>query len=89
MTAPREMTPSERSLRARAAAYALHSKHDGRRLTANARAAFDDRFVRQVDPDGTLSPAERARRAQCAKKAYFSALAARSARARRQRRQHK
>ena len=79
-------TPGERRLQARAAAYRLHSLYDSRDLTANARAAFRDRFVRQVDPDGVLPEAERLRRAECARKAYFAALAAKSARARRARR---
>lgn len=82
-----EPTPAERSLRARAAAYRLHSLYDSRDLTANARAAFQDRFTRQVDPVGTLPLAERQRRAECARKAYYTALAAKSARARRIRRQ--
>jgi hypothetical protein len=43
-----------------------------------------DRFERQVDPDGTLKPEERARRAGHARKAYFTRLALRSAQARRQ-----
>jgi hypothetical protein len=80
-----EPTPAERSLRARAAAYRLHSLYDSRQLTANARAAFQDRFAKQVDPDGILPEAERQRRAECARKAYYAALAAKSARARRQR----
>jgi hypothetical protein len=80
-----DLTPTERSLRARAAAYRLHSLYDSRQLTANARAAFQDRFARQVDPDGILPEAERQRRAECARKAYYAALAAKSARARRQR----
>jgi hypothetical protein len=37
----------------------------------------------QVDPDGVLSPAERARRAGHARKAYFTRLALRSAQAQR------
>jgi hypothetical protein len=78
-------TPTERSLWARAAAYRLHSLYDSRVLTANARAAFRDRFVRQVDPDRILPEAERQRRAECARKGYYSALAAKSARARRRR----
>jgi hypothetical protein len=81
-----ELTPAERILRARAAAYRLHSLYDSRELTANARAAFQDRFDRQVDPDGVLPEAERRRRAECARKAYYTALAAKSAKARRQRR---
>jgi hypothetical protein len=77
------MTPYERVLRARAAAYVLHSHRDSRELTAPARKAFNDRFEREVDPERLLDTAERARRAQAAKKAYFTRLAMRSARARR------
>jgi hypothetical protein len=80
-----ELTPAERTLRARAAAYRLHSLYDSRELTANARAAFRDRFAKQVDPDGVLPEAERQRRAECARKAHFAALAAKSVRARRAR----
>lgn len=81
--ASREMGPAERTLRARAAAYKLHSLRDGRELTANARRAFDDRFVDQVDPERVLPEAERRRRAECARRAYFAALAAKSVKARR------
>jgi hypothetical protein len=80
-----ELTPSERSLRARAAAYRLHSLYDSRQLTTNARAAFRDRFARQVDPEGVLPETERQRRAECARKAYYAAVAAKSVRARRAR----
>jgi hypothetical protein len=79
------MTPSERVLRARLAAYTMHARHDTRETTAAARAAFLDRFKREVDPDGTLSAAERQRRAAAARKAYFTRLALRSAQARRRR----
>lgn len=81
-----ELTPAERRLQAKAAAYRLHSLYDSRHLTANARAAFRDRFEKQVDPDGILPDAERKRRAECARKAYYAALAAKSVRARRARR---
>lgn len=81
-----ELTPAERSLLARAAAYRLHSLYDSRDLTANARAAFRDRFATEVDPDRILPEAERQRRAECARKAYYTALAAKSARVRRSRR---
>jgi len=50
-----------------------------------ARAAFLARFDREVDPDGTLDPAERARRAEHAKRAYFLRLSLRSAQVRRAR----
>lgn len=59
-------------------AHALHASHDSRELTAPGRAAFDRRFDLEVDPDGTLSPEERARRADHARKAYFAKLALKS-----------
>jgi hypothetical protein len=58
---------------------------DATARTAPARAAFDDRFVRQVDPDGVLPEAERRRRAEALKRAYFAKLALRSAQVRRRR----
>ena len=79
------MNPAERVLRARLAAYALHTKYDARETTAAARAAFMDRFEREVDPEGQLSVEERRRRATAARKAYFTRLALRSAQARRAR----
>lgn len=71
------------SARHRAAAFTLHSKHDSKELTKRARAKFMLRFERQVDPDGELTPAERARRAAQAKRAYFVALGELSGKARR------
>jgi hypothetical protein len=44
------------------------------------------RYEREIDPDGTLDPGERARRAEYAMRAHMSRLALRSVRARRQRR---
>jgi hypothetical protein len=78
------VNPAERVLRARLAAYTLHAKYDARETTT-ARAAFMDRFEREVDPDGQLSVEERQRRAAAAaaRKAYFTRLALRSAQARR------
>ena len=51
--------------------------------TQKARDAFLARFEKQVDPDGTLDPAERHKRAERAKRAYFLRLAEQSAAARR------
>jgi hypothetical protein len=45
-----------------------------------------DRFEKEVDPDGILAPAERAKRAANARSAYYKRLALKSARARRARR---
>jgi hypothetical protein len=81
------LSATERTMRARAAAYRLHSQYDSRELTVKARAAFNERFLREVDPDGSLPEAKRLRRAACARKAYYTTLAAKSARARRARKQ--
>jgi hypothetical protein len=51
--------------------------------TAPARAAMDAKFEREVDPDNTLLPAERAKRAEHARSAYYKRLALKSAKARR------
>jgi hypothetical protein len=78
---PLTLSPSERSLRARAAAHALHAQ--GGTSTKAGTAAFLERFERAVDPDGSLPPEERARRAEHARKSYMSSLALKSSRARR------
>lgn len=81
------LTPAQRSLRARLAAHVSWANTADRAArTAAARKAAMDRFDRQVDPDGVLPPQERARRAAHARKAYFARLALRSANARRARR---
>ena len=79
------LTPSERTQRARMGAYSLHAQRDPRETTRAARATFLGRFELQVDPELTLEPAERARRAEAARHAYFAGLALKSARARAQR----
>jgi hypothetical protein len=52
-------------------------------MTGAAHRGFRARFEREVDPDGTLPPAERAARAERARRAYMLTLAARSAAVRR------
>lgn len=71
-------------LRAKIAAH-VRWAHEPNRAAATraARQAFADRFEREVDPDGVLDPAERARRADSARKAYFTRLALKSAQSRR------
>lgn len=81
----RPLTPSERTLRARLAAHTLHSLYDSKELTKPARAKFEQRFLDEVDPERTLTEAERNRRAQRARAAYFTRLAMKSAQARRRR----
>jgi hypothetical protein len=54
--------------------------------TEPGRKGFLARFEREVDPDGVLPEAERARRAEHARKAYMQKLALASAERRRNRR---
>lgn len=86
MSTDEEHQAGLRRLRARAAAYAMHAKNDSRETSRPGREAFLARFECEVDPDGTLDPDERVRRALAARRAYFTRLAARSAAARRARR---
>jgi len=78
------LPPSERVLRSRVAAHESWAKTPDRAArTAPARKALLDRFEREVDPKGELTPAERAVRAEHARKAYFARLAFKSAQSRR------
>jgi hypothetical protein len=78
------MSDSVQSLAASIAAHESWAKTTDRAArTANARRAMLDKFEQQVDPDGTLQPAERARRAEHARKAHFKRLALKSVQARR------
>lgn len=80
------LPPNERTLRARLAALTLHSQVDSREHTAPARAASPGSLTYwdlKVDPDSSLDPKERTRRAEAARRAHFTKLALASARARR------
>ena len=80
-----ELSPAERSLRARQAAQVKWAHQDPVEGTAKARHAFLARFEEEVDPDRTLLEPERLRRAESARKAYMTGLALKSAKARRKR----
>jgi hypothetical protein len=81
--AKQPLTPTQRILRAKAAADASWANTSDRSArTEPARRAALARFERQVDPDGELSEEERQRRAASARRSYFRYLALRSARAR-------
>lgn len=83
MSVPESLTPQERSLRARLAAYTMHSLHDPRETSKPGREAFLAGFLDRVDPDRVLPEGERLRRADCARKAHMQRLALASSRARR------
>jgi hypothetical protein len=75
------MTPEQRTLRAKIAAHSLHAQ--GKTNTAAASAGLEAKFLRDADPDGTLSPAERAVRAAHLRTVHFLRLSAAGAEARR------
>jgi hypothetical protein len=81
-----DVSPAERSMRARLAAHTLHARRDARQTTATARVRFLAKFEREVDPDGALDPRERRRRAEHARRAYFIRLSLAALEARRARR---
>ena len=79
------LTPQERRLRGQLAAHTRWAACEDRTAaTAAATKASLGRFERQVDPDGTLPPEERAKRAESAKKAYMAKIQLAAAKARRQ-----
>jgi excisionase family DNA binding protein len=74
-----------RSAIARIGGFSRAAMYDGREVTTQARAGFLRRFEAEVDPERTLPPQERERRARAALKAHMGRLALRSAEARRRR----
>jgi hypothetical protein len=80
------MSPAPKPLRQLIGSIGAHESWartpDRTARTANGRRAFLDRFEREVDPDGTLAPEERALRASHARTAYFKRLALKSAQVR-------
>jgi hypothetical protein len=78
---PLSLSPTERTLRARMAAHAMHAA--GKTSTTAATAAFLAKFEAQVDPNSELAPAERRRRAEHARSSHMARLGLRAAKARR------
>jgi hypothetical protein len=84
------LTPEQRSLRSRIAAYATNARHDGRAITTAARSAYHDSFLLghqcRVCPavvlPSTLSNDERMRRAGLLRHAHYARLALKSSRVR-------
>jgi hypothetical protein len=78
------LTPAERTMRARQAAYISWANTENRGArTQPGRDAMWEKFYDQVDPERKLTSAERHKRAVSARKAFFAGLALRSAKARR------
>jgi hypothetical protein len=76
------LTAAQRKLRAQLAANTRWSREDPAPTAARGQAGLLARFEREVDPDGTLSPQERARRTQAALRAHMKRLALASSKAR-------
>jgi hypothetical protein len=76
-----DLTPAQRTLRARVAAYARASRY-GPEVT---RPAFEGRMAKlaaEVDPEGTLPEIERQRRAYALMRSQMSALSLKASRKR-------
>ena len=80
------LTPAERTLRARAAGLTFAATHDVREHMKAAQSASPGQlsyWEREVDPQGELDDVERRRRADCARRAHMAKLALASVKARR------
>ena len=81
------LTAEQQRNHGRIGAYKMHSRNDVKVVSAPGRKAaenkLDARLLTEIDPDGTLPEAERARRLGYARKAHFSRLALKSAQTRR------
>ena len=69
-------------MRARMGALARWAKEDPKPHTKMMSDKFQERFERQVDPEGILPEPERIRRAEAARSFYYKQLAYKSSRAR-------
>ena len=73
---PSSSSAEQRSIRASLAAHSLHASHDSREITANARAGFLAKFLREVDAATPgLPEAERLRRGEHLMRAHMKRLA--------------
>jgi hypothetical protein len=69
------MTPEQRRIRARIAAHARWANTTDRAAAMEPlRRGLADKFEREADPDGVLSPQERAIRAESLKKAFYARI---------------
>lgn len=87
MAASTNLTPEQRSQRARLAALTRWSKEDPRENVTRASAGFLAKFLREVDEAAAasgevLTENERRRRAEAARRAYMTRLAFASSKAR-------
>jgi hypothetical protein len=82
------LDPAERKLRAQLGAHESWARtHDRPARTAPARDALRSRFEREVDPDGVLSPEQRAELARHKELAHMCRMTLAAAIARRKKRE--
>lgn len=79
-------TTSEHALASKLGAHLSWANTEDRAArTAPARRAMLNKFENLADPNGQLTPCERAKRAESLRKAHYAQMALRSAQARRRR----
>jgi hypothetical protein len=79
------LTPTQRSLRGQVAIntrWGRTSQAERTKAAERGQAGLLARFEREVDPDGTLPPAERAKRAANLRRAHMARVALASSKAR-------
>lgn len=77
------MTPEQRTQHAKIAANTRWGKVvDRRAATAPATRAWHARFEQLADPDGVMTPEQRAKAAESLKRAHFQRMALKSAQVR-------
>jgi len=81
------LSPAERSLRAKVAAYARWADtpdpDDRRKATEPGRRAAIDQWMHKADPDGVLSPEARRNRAEALRRQHMALIAFKSSTSRR------
>lgn len=82
MAASKDLTPEQRSQRAKAAALSRWANEDPTRQSLVLQRGIRAKFEREVDPNNELTPQERARRADAARKAHMARIALKSSRVR-------
>ena len=86
LAAAKNLTPGQRSTRSRLASHRSWAlTQDRTKRTLPGRQGLLRRFEDQVDPQRTLTPAERAKRVESARKAHYTAMAFKASQARRRR----
>ena len=76
------ITQAQRAQAGKIGGLTTASRHDPLIYTAKARSTYLETFTQEADPDGTLTPEERDRRADALKRRRMAELALRSSQVR-------